>query len=233
MDRLARIALCLILLLLLQGWSDPAWSAPSCPRPAGLAPAELDFQVIEPRTSLHHDVDLFGLPRISGHMESAPPGWAIQGLTLASDSLSIGVNWKEQRFSDGHACLWPVKVTARLGMPEQKVYIAANYPEGSCEYNAILTHERRHVAINLGVLRSYAGAVRQALLEGIRQSSPLPLSAPTSDRDLLARRLNAFARPRLLQMQAELKFRNGEIDTPAAYREQQRQAGCRNWKGPH
>ncbi|HVI50436.1 MAG TPA: hypothetical protein VM661_04430 [Candidatus Sulfotelmatobacter sp.] len=226
MDRLLGAAFCLIML----AWSGAASAVPACPRPAGLADPVLDFQVIEPKMVLHHDVDLFGLPRIDGHMERAPPGWSLQGITITSDQLVVGASWREQRFSDGHVCLWLNKVTARLGMPEQRVYVAADYPEGSCEYNAILTHERRHVEINLTSLRAHAGAVRRALMDGIRESTPLPLSGPTTDKDLLARRLNTYARPEIQQLQMELKYRNGQIDTPDAYRNEQRQSGCRNWK---
>lgn len=212
-------------------WPVSALAEMSCPRPPGLAEPVLDFQVVEPRVVLRHDVDLRGLPRIDGHVEQLPSNWTVQGLTMLNDRLDIQASWKEQRFSDGHVCLWPQAIKVMLGSAEEKVYVAADYPEGSCEYNAILGHEKRHVAINGESLRAHAGQIRQALMEGIRASTPLPLSQPTADKSLLSRRLSSFAGPAVSQLRTDLMARNHEIDTPDAYRAEQARSGCRNWKG--
>jgi len=210
----------------------PALAMPACPRPGGVSDPTLDFQTLDPRLVLHHDVDLLGLPRVEGHMETVPRGWTLQGLTIANDQLEIRATWREQHFSDGRVCLWLDKVTARLGMPEQRVYIAADYAEGSCEYQAIMAHERRHVEINRQTVQAHASAVRRAIVDGIRESNPLPLSSPP-DTQLVVRRLQAYARPEAQQMISELRQRNGAIDTPDAYRREQAQSACHHWKGGH
>ena len=207
----------------------PALAAEQCPRPPGIPEPRLEFSVTQSQLVLHHDVDLLGLPRIQGHVETVPPGSALQGLTFSNDKLEIGISWRMQRFSNGNVCLWIDKVTATLGLPEQQVYVAANYPEGSCEYRAILAHENRHVAINRDTVQAHVPAIRQALLEGIRASNPLFLSTEP-DKQLLARRLQSFTNMEFQVMRAELRQRNGAIDTPEAYRQQQKDSGCRNWK---
>jgi len=216
------------LLLMLAG--APAFAAPSCIRPPGVGEPSLDFQVREAQVMLHHEVDLFGLPRLQGHMESVPSGWAIQGLTLASDQVSLQAAWKLAPQPDGGVCLWIEKVTAVLGMPEQRVYIASDYQPGSCEYEAILAHERQHVEINRRTLHDHADGIRRALWDGIRQSSPLYLSVKPSDNQLIPRRLMSYLSGETQRLQSDLRQRNGAIDTLDAYRRQQQASGCKHWR---
>lgn len=207
----------------------PALAAQECPRPPGMPEAKLEFSVTQSRLVLHHDVDLLGLQRIQGHAETVPSGWALQGLTFSNDKLEIAISGREQHFPNGSVCLWIDKVTATLGLPELQVYVASNYPEGSCEYRAILVHENRHVAINRETVQAHVPGIRQSLLDGIRASNPLFLSSQP-DRQLMARRLQSFANVEFQVLRAELRQRNGAIDTPEAYRQQQRDSGCKNWK---
>lgn len=220
----ALLGLLVMVLLPVEGRAEA-----TCPRPNDLSAFEFDFHVYEPRLVFRHDVDLLGLPRVEGHMETPPNGWTLQGLTITSDQLEIHAGWKEYHLSDGHVCLWINKLQVTVGMPEQRVYVAANYPEGSCEYNAILSHERQHVAINREVVQTYAGSIRQSLVSGVRDINPI-MTRGSADGPAVLRRLQSAARPDMQAMQAELHRRNGAIDTPDAYRRQQQLAGCSHWQ---
>ncbi len=220
-----------LLILLLTGWPLTAARAGGCPAVPGLAPPRLEFQLLAPRMRLHHDVDLFGLPRVADHMERPPRGWALQGLTVARARLTLTARWRQMALpGGGGVCVWLDSVKAVMGVPEQQVYIAADYPAGSCEYNAILRHERLHVGINARTTAAFAAPMRTLLWQTILDNRPLLIRRDHVDPATVIGRLQDGVRPELARLQSVLRVRNGVIDTPEAYRRQRLQAGCHRWR---
>ncbi len=220
-----------LLTLMLICLAAPAAWAGACPAMPGLPPPQLEFLLQAPRMRLHHDVDLFGLPRLANHMETPPRGWALQGLTVAQARLTLTARWRQMRLrGGGGVCVWLDQVKAVMGVPEQQVYVAANYPEGSCEYNAILRHERLHVGINARTTAAFAAPMRTLLWRTILDNRPLLLRVDSVDPAMVIGRLQAGVRPEMARLQSVLRARNGVIDTPAAYRRQELQAGCHRWR---
>lgn len=206
-------------------------SAAECKRPADLPEPELQVTVLEPRVVLRHDVDLFGLPKVGQGVDAIPAGLTLQGLTRHTDMLDVRVAYREVTMPrTRQACLWIEKVTATVGLPEQMVYIAADYPEDSCEYKAIRAHEDLHVEINRQAAQDFAPLIREALQNGIADS--LPLVTPIRHDDaILARRLRSYAESGFHAMQDEMRRRNAAIDTPEAYKSLSEDSGCTAWKG--
>lgn len=58
-------------------------------------------------------------------------------------------------------CLWIDKVVINIVI-DPTVQIAAEHPKGTCQYNAILEHEHKHVAIDRKVVTDYLEHIRQA-----------------------------------------------------------------------
>lgn len=63
-------------------------------------------------------------------------------------------------------CLWFDQVTVNLNL-DPEIYIASEYRPGSCEYNAILEHEKKHLRVDQEIVNEYAqriGSTLSALL---------------------------------------------------------------------
>jgi hypothetical protein len=162
-------------------------------------------------------------------MEVPPRGWVLQGITLTNDHLEIRTKSYRQSLRDGRVCIWLTAVEATLGMPEQHVYVAADYPEYSCEYKSVLAHENKHVEINRRVVRAFADPMRKALPDGVTKVNPLIFSNANVQDSQITGFLYSLMRPTWEALYAELKRQNGAIDTPDAYRQEHAASGCKNW----
>ncbi|PKU23672.1 hypothetical protein CWS72_15490 [Telmatospirillum siberiense] len=212
---------CLVLFVV----SFPAWG--QCPEPPAVARnPTVRLDVIEPKLVYRHDVDLYGLGRIRNTFEKAPAGWIMLGVTITSDQLSMEVRPVVLRQAGGSACVWVTEVAARIGDPELDVYVAANYPEGTCEYDVVREHENQHVEINRGVVHAWAPRIGAELRHVVAQSFPVSV-AGSADVRQLPRMLMDRLRPLLDGMRAEMRQKNGALDTPENYR--RTAARCKNW----
>lgn len=90
-------------------------------------------------------------------------GWNPAGLTLADLEIGLHVEVRAQPLSRGRFCAELAQVDATLGYRTLNVYVARRYRCGACEYEQILDHENRHVAIFRDVLAQYGPRVRRAL----------------------------------------------------------------------
>lgn len=229
---LIRLCGCVLVFMALSG---AGWAADNpCPQPPSSIrlPIQVSFRVFEPRVVFRHDVDLLGLPRVEGHMEIPPRGWVLQGVTLTNDHLDLRVQPVRQTLRDGRVCIWLASVEATLGIPEQHVYVASDYPDYSCEYRSVLAHENKHVSINRTVIQSYAEPMRKALQDGVTKVNPLIFSNANVQDSQITGFLYSLMRPTWEAMRAELKRQNGAIDTPQAYIAEHAASGCKNWY-PH
>ncbi len=217
--------------LLLAAIGTPmAVSMAQCPLPpASARNPTVHLDVLEPRLIYRHDLDLLGLASVRDTFERAPGNGVILGLTRRNDELKVQLRSILQRSVDGRTCIWVDDVSARIGDPELDVYVAANYPPGSCEYNVVLEHENRHVAINRGVIAAFGPRIGAQLRAAVHRLFPMITSNP-KDVERLPQILIDAVRPSVSAMEDELRRENGAIDTPESYR--QANARCRNWFPP-
>jgi hypothetical protein len=198
-----------------------------CPEtpPAARNPT-VRLEVLEPKLVYRHDVDLFGLGGIKHTFEKAPTGWIMLGVTITSDHLAMQVRPVVSRLANGRLCVWVTDVAARVGDPELDVYVAANYPEGTCEYNVVREHENQHVEINRSVIHAWGPRIGAQLRDSVGQSFPM-VAAGNADIQRIPQMLMDSLQPLFDAMNSELRQRNGAIDTPENYR--LTAARCKNW----
>ncbi len=205
----------------------PAGARAQCPRqPHAVA---IDIEVPTPRIVYHHDVDLFGLPKLEHHSERPPKGWTILGLTKISDQIHYRLQWGMLPLADGRVCVYLQHLNVLLGDAEMHVYVAAEYPEDSCEYKVILAHENTHVRFNLETLRDWMPSVRASLSESALRKFPVIYPAPPKAEDLVAylsENMHLVAE----RMDEDMAQRNATIDTPEAYHKTS--LLCTNWHRP-
>ena len=182
--------------------------------------------VAQPSITYHHDVDLFGLPKLEHHSERPPAGSVLLGLTKLSDHWSMGTRGAAVKLPDGRICFWLTRIDALLGDPTMNVYVAAEYAPDTCEYKTILDHENTHVRFNLETLRDWMPTVKAALTEAARRKFPAIFPGPPTNEDLryyLADNMQTV----FDLMGDDLRQRNATIDTPENYR--RTSALCHNW----
>jgi hypothetical protein len=59
-------------------------------------------------------------------------------------------------------CLYVNKVNVKVAL-DPKIYIAREYPKGSCRYNAVLGHEQKHIAVDRKIVNKYANIIVKAI----------------------------------------------------------------------
>jgi hypothetical protein len=185
--------------------------------------------VLEPKLIYRHDVDLFGLAKLQHTFEKAPKGWVVLGVTVRNDELRLEVRSRSLGLPGGRLCLWVEEVTARIGDPELDVYVAANYPVGTCEYSVVLEHENQHVAINRSVVHAWGPRIGAQLRDVVYRSFPLIVDSAEPAKQAITF-LAASVKPLVDAMIEELRQRNGAIDTPENYRRTGER--CKNWLPP-
>jgi len=206
-------------------WALPAARA-QCPVPANLPRLRIAIQVPEPQINYHHDVDLFGLPKLEHHSERPPPGWVILGLTKIADQLHMTYRWASVPLRDGRVCVWLTDVDAQLGDSVMNIHVAADYAPGTCEYTVILNHENTHVRFNVETLRDWMPSVKAALSEAARRKFPAIFPGPPTVGDLRHHLLDNMSSVFEL-MNQDMAKRNATIDTVENYRREH--AKCGNW----
>ncbi|HXT01367.1 MAG TPA: hypothetical protein VN915_11875 [Elusimicrobiota bacterium] len=216
------------------GPGSPLSSGPACPRNPEFdqtAPAVVVSSGAA--TVLRHDVSLEGLAHLPG-AEALGPGGKLQGLTVVHHQLSYktGIALTHPLFG-GPRCAWVDKLTVDMTPEKMEIYIPSDYPEGSCEYDQILSHERQHEETHRDALRTAVDEMRLALA----QATGLPARGTpiqVADRPEAERRIEEIvdkaAKPVYARFKDELKRRQAVIDLPENYLWTQNR--CRDWKQP-
>lgn len=203
-----------------------SWAWAQCPEVANGASPEIDIRIPDPKIVYHHDVDLFGLPKLEHYSERPPSGSVLLGLTQIADAFTAQSHFTLYPLSGGRYCAVLRRVDAVLGNPVMNVYVAEEYPPDSCEYNVILAHENTHVRFNLETLRDWLPTVRAALSEAAKHKFPAIFPHKPDDKEmgqyLLSNMQATFA-----LMGEDMAKRNATIDTPENYRREN--AKCHNW----
>lgn len=198
-----------------------------CPVPANLPRLAINIEVPQPQIVYHHDVDLFGLPKLEHHSERPPKGYLVLGLTkLSEHALHMTYQLATLGLRDGRQCIWMTRIDARLGDAVMNVYVASEYAPDSCEYGVILNHENTHVRFNLETLRDWMPSVQAALTEAAKHKFPVIFDGPPTNDDLDHYLLDNTAAVFGL-MNEDLRRRNASIDTPENYRREN--AKCHHW----
>jgi hypothetical protein len=88
----------------------------------------------------------------------------------------------------GQSCVAVSVVTVNLGVADRHIYLAHEWPPGSCPYRAILDHERKHQAADDKALRGAAQAIRDEIAKTVASIGSLVV--PPSGAKAAQQRLN-------------------------------------------
>lgn len=116
-------------------------------------------------------------------------------------------------------CYWYTKVDVTLHI-QPTIYVASEFPKGSCKHNAILEHEHQHVIIDREIVNKYAALIGTSLqTELARQKiyGPIPLNQKTWLEQSLKDRMQSLLSAYGNQMNAERKQRQQAFDNINEY----------------
>lgn len=207
-------------------------TGPACPADPSRG-TTVEFVVVADTiaTTVRHDLDLNGIAALPG-VETLGPGGKFQGMTIAEHRLDYrtGIAVSRHLFG-GPQCAWIERVTVDMTPRKMEVYLPREYPEGSCEYDQVLAHERSHVDTHFDVLADSADKMRRALAaaSGLpARGAPLQVKDRAEAEKLVDDALDAAARPVFAEFKKTLAERQAVIDLPENYR--WTASRCRDWK---
>ncbi len=133
----------------------------------------------------------------------------------------------------GQSCLYVNKVEIVITL-DSAIYIASDYPKGTCHYNAVLEHEKKHVAVDRELVNKYSNIIVRAVNNTLKTigyaQGPFPaaqLPAVQSKIDsYLSQIIGAYGQ----NFAAERQKLQGQVDTLAEYNRVH--AKCKQWPEP-
>jgi hypothetical protein len=146
------------------------------------------------------------------------------GRTLGLYRAAIRTQWRihgGQSDGGGETCRWIEDIAIDIVAPERTIYIVRARPPGTCWYDSVLTHERKHQATDDTVIAEYAPRVQQAVARALAE---LPPTAPVRSADGAAAQqrllvpLDAAVRRVLDALETARRARQAAIDSPLEYR---------------
>ena len=164
---------------------------------------------------VRHDLGAAEIARLPGAIRDS----RIQGLTLIRRSMSVGQTYSTESGA-GVLLAWLDDVEVTLSLTPIEIYIPKEYPEGSCEYEALMDHEGGHVDVG-----SEAAAAAARNFERAFSRAP---ELPSKERPLVANRrgevvaalkreVDDLLDPVYERFEQDLARLQAERDQPAGY----------------
>lgn len=146
-----------------------------------------------------------------------PLGKAFAGLTRGSYTHQMSAKGRYGRSNNGF-CVYLTEVDFTFEFKDLFIFVAKEYPRGSCRYNTTLAHEMQHVNLYKASFTRHAPALK-ATLESAAKSLP-PLWVPNQQDGLKKsmEKLDAMLKPHITAFWEEARRNNAAIDTEQSYR---------------
>lgn len=211
---------------------SPLVGGPACPHDLDLArTADATVVLSTIPEIVRHDLTMDGVAHLPG-TETLGPGGRLQGLTIVHHQLNYktGIALTHPLFG-GPRCAWVDKLTVDLTPGKIEIYVPSEYPEGSCEYDQILAHERLHEDTHRDALTRAADEMRRALAKADylpARGTPLAVADRPEAERRIEEMVDKATKPVFAGFKEELIKRQAVIDLPENYRWTQQR--CSNWK---
>ncbi|SDE86547.1 hypothetical protein [Rhodospira trueperi] len=208
--------------------TSPALADGSCP--GRDAPVQITLNTRFDPARLDHTrsrAQIHTMFQDSQSQPTMPVGGGAVGLTVTNAAFGFRTRIELFHRRDGMVCVYLRSVEAHMNQVDTVVYVAREYPKGSCNYDNIYEHEKMHVGVYYFTQRDYAPRVRERLQRLVRGINPQVVRTEAAAREVHTEILNRGVADLLADMEAERKRRNSALDTPENYRREQ--AKCPSW----
>jgi|GEM_PF-1396312 len=116
-------------------------------------------------------------------------------------------------------CLWIKNITVKLSASDT-IYIASEYPKGTCQYGVNLEHEHKHVAIEHQAAQEHIGKIRQAAQDASGKVGIVG-PKPFGDAEMYDKKMREYVakeiRKEFEYMRMDTKGRQKALDSKAEY----------------
>ena len=216
-----RIAAVLTAVLASIAWG-PA-DAAVCPPAVGSY--RVDVQVDLPPVRVHRDRSRAELGLLAFH----GPTDRVLGVTASSLRAGTSTRYGHRPLEGEGVCVWVDQIEVRLRYEALDIYVASEYPPGSCQYEAILSHEEKHAHVAQTYLDDYVQTIRSVLtsLSIPKPRDPrLVASAAEAEQEIQAT-IAKLLEPVIARLRADMQAAQSKIDSPTEYRRVEKQ--CPKW----
>ena len=207
------------------GRMEMALRAPSnCAGGFPNAPYDVNVTIKFPTPRIDHSRSIAQLGKISGL------GHNTRALGLMKPDFVIETRPRAQGLPVGDKfCFWITGFDVNLRYRRLDVFVAKEYPVGSCPYRVILAHEREHVRVARKNLEEYAPRIRRALTSLLIPTGqdPAMVNSAGQARKEVKAISDELLRPVYKEMMKSLVAAQKMVDTPRAYARVRRK--CNNW----
>ena len=159
-----------------------------------------------------------GLSEIAA--ETRGPGGAgkQQGLTVVEHQLSYRTLVRRET-TRGRTCVWFDEVRVDLTPASIQIFVPREYPENSCEYLAVLAHEREHERVH----REHLAEATLAISGALTAARWLPAKG-----NPLEAKIRKVVTPVYEKYKEELTIAQADLDRPDLYQWVSKR--CSGWK---
>ncbi len=191
----------------------PAEAAVTCP---AAKPATVTVTTDLPAPLLDNSLDRRALEAVAARFH---PGEHPIGLYTANLQLSHQTQFVFEPVGR-EVCVVLTQMALTLRFGDRKIYVLRDYPPGTCAHNAVLGHERKHQAVDEGIVQEYLPRLLRRLETALAQAKQTT-SVPIGKHEEAMQRLDAIASAAVAQgfqeMQAERNRREAAVDNREEY----------------
>lgn len=116
-------------------------------------------------------------------------------------------------------CIWHDTIDVLIHI-KPTIYIANEFPQGSCMHNSIMQHEHKHITVDREIVNKYAALIGQALQNDVSQYrvfGPVPQSNQEATLSMVKTRMQGILKHYTDMMSAERKARQQAVDNINEY----------------
>lgn len=175
--------------------------------PAAPPRVTVALEMAEP--SIDNSLPQLALQRLAGpaHHEGRT-----QGLYRAT------LTWRRTlRFGRSNDCRWLEAAQIDIRLAPRVIYVTRQRVPGTCPYESVLTHERKHQAVDEELLGEYRPLIENAVTAAIAALQSAPQAAATPEAPL-AHAVDAALQRVMGSLTAARMKRQAAVDNPKEYR---------------
>lgn len=191
--------------------------------------AHIDVQVIPVFDEPVFDANtpLAALQGLAGQAKAAIPHHesVMLGVTLYEPAIEFQFPVVRTQRPDRQYCTRVRNLVARVGYRNVSVKVAKEFPVGSCAFQHVMIHEKKHIAVNQRLLEDFVPVMRERLEAHLERYGMFVGPDPEFGQKILREKIDAVLNDLAEAMQAENERRQKKVDTPEEYATNQTACG--------
>lgn len=144
----------------------------------------------------------------------------LNGAMSGSIQIESSVNYLGDVYTSGQVCVYIDQIGVKIHF-DPTIYIVSEYPEGTCEHEAVLEHEKKHLKINQIVINKYTDRIAKTLSYALNKYGWTFGPVPEDNTQALYQRLNDYyvgiVKSEEQRMYEELTRLNQDLDSLEEY----------------